>query len=253
MKTKDKLIKFKNKLLDILFPKHIKCIFCGEELNEEAEKDTCASCLKTLPFITRPCLRCGEQLKDGFSNICVACNRTNRNFVEARSVMEYTSEVVALVHKFKYSNKLYLAEPMVKYMSEIFATWSVMPDYICDVPIHANKMKKKKYNHSSVLAKNISENFGIEYLPLCEKIKDTVSQTTLTNKERRENVIGSYAVKSEFKKSIKNKTILIVDDVITTCATIDEIANTLNMSGAKEVYALSFAHTSLDRDFDEDK
>ena len=48
-------------------------------------------------------------------------------------------------------------------------------------------------------------------------------------------------------------TILIVDDVITTCATIDEIANTLNMSGAKEVYALSFAHTSLDRDFDEDK
>ena len=243
MKTKEKLINFKEKLLNIFFPSHIKCVFCGEELNEHAVYDTCSHCQQTLPFITRPCLRCGEQMPDSYSNVCYACNKNNRYFTQAKSVFEYTNNVYAIVHKFKYSNKKYLAEPISKYMSELLATWNISPDIICDVPIHEKKLKKKKYNHSTLLAQKISEYFGIPYLPLCTKIINNPSQTELERNQRKENVKDAYTINPTYKKDIKDKTILIIDDVITTCATIDEISKTLLNAGAKEVYAFSFAHT----------
>ena len=77
-------------------------------------------------------------------------------------------------------------------------------------------------------------------------MKDNPSQTEFNFKQRKENVLNAYTVKPEFRKDIKNKTILIVDDVITTCATIDELSKTLLKYGASEVYALSFAHTQVD-------
>jgi len=247
MKTKDKMKRFGSKILDILFPKHIKCIFCGEELNEKSTNDTCADCIEKLPFITRPCLRCGEQLADAYSNVCPACFKENRNFREARSVFEFTDKVVLLVHKFKYSNNHYLAEPITNYMGEVFAKWNIIPDYVCDVPMHANKTKTRKKNHSTILASTLAEMFSLEFLPICEKIKDNFSQTELTFAKRQENVANAYTVKPEHRKTIKGKTILIVDDVITTCATIDELSKTLLKYGAREVYALSFAHTQVDR------
>ena len=133
-----------NKILDILFPKHIKCIFCGEELNEKSVYDTCTDCMKTLPFITRPCLRCGGQMADSYSNVCPRCNKDNYHFTQSRSVIEYTDIVVSLVHKFKYNKKHYLVEPMVQFMGEVFAKWNIMPDFVCDVPMHPNKLKKNK-------------------------------------------------------------------------------------------------------------
>ncbi len=114
-----------NKILNILFPKHIKCIFCGEELNEKSTNDTCSDCMQTLPFINRPCLRCGGQMADSYSNVCPRCNTENHNFTQARSVIEYTDIVVSLVHKYKYNKKYYLAEPMVQFMGEIFAKWNI--------------------------------------------------------------------------------------------------------------------------------
>lgn len=247
MRTKEKIKTFASKVLDLFFPKHIKCIFCGEELNEDSLYDTCAVCQQTLPFITRPCLRCGSQLSDSYSNVCHECYTNNRYFREARSVIEYTDKVVSLVHKFKYNSKHYLAEPMLQYMGEVFSKWRIIPDIVCDVPIHANKMKRNKKNHSSILASGLAEMFGLEYLPLCEKVKDNFSQTELTFEERQKNVSDAYIVKPEHRKQIKGKTILIVDDVITTCATINEIAKTLLHYGASEVYAISFAHTQLNR------
>jgi len=244
---KEKFKGLGNKVLDILFPRHIKCVFCGEELNENAVHDCCEVCLKTLPFITNPCLRCGEQMQDSYSNVCTACFNKNRNFRQAKSVLEYTDKVVALVHKFKYSKKYIFAEQIVAFMAEVLATWNIEPDIICDVPIHKNKIKKVKKNHSSILATQIADKFDFKYLPLCEKVKDNPSQTEMAFKERQENVKDAYVVKPEFRKEVKDKTILIVDDVITTCATIDEISKTLLNAGAKEVYALSFAHTSLSK------
>ena len=119
-------------------------------------------------------------------------------------------------------------------------------DFICDVPMHKNKLKKRKVNHGTILAKGVAEKFNIEYLPLCEKVVDNPSQTTLKFSERKKNVKDAYVVNKEFKKQIKGKTILIVDDVITTCATIEELSGILLDAGANKIYALSFAHTNLE-------
>ena len=243
-----KLKNIKNKILDILFPKHLKCMFCSEELTETAVYDTCSQCFSTLPFITHPCARCGEQVADNYSSVCLKCKTNNHNFVIARGVLEYTNKIVALVHKFKYNNKTYLAEPMVNYMAELYAKLNIFPDIVCDVPMHKDNLRKRKFNHSTLLAKTFAEKFNLTYLPVCEKVVNNKSQTSLSFAERKINVKDVYAINKTYAKEIKGKTILIIDDVITTCATIDEVAKTLIEHGAKEVYALSFARTNVNRE-----
>jgi len=239
--------KFKSKILDILYPKHIKCIFCGEELNFTTQFDTCSFCFQTLPFVNNPCLRCGEQLKNPITSACAKCKTHNHNFEIARGVIEYTDKIVALVHKFKYTRKTYLAEPMVNYMAQLFATLNIFPDIICDVPMFKTDLKKRKLNHSTLLATTFANLLGLNYLPLCEKVKNNKSQTSLSFAERRNNVKDAYKLNPAYAKEIKGKNILIIDDVITTCATINEIASVLKAHGAKEVYALSFARTTVNR------
>ncbi len=240
-----KLRKFGSWIANLFYPNHIKCIFCGEELDENSTFDTCKLCLQTLPFITNPCTRCGDQLNESYSSVCELCKNKNHNFTQAKSVFEYSGSVLNLVHRFKYNRKTYLTEPITKFMCEIFATWGIEPDVICDVPMHKSKLKKRKKNHSTTLALGISNITNIPYLPLCEKNIDNPSQTTLSFGERHKNVENVYALNKEFLKEIKNKTILIIDDVITTGSTIDELSKVLLSHEAKAVFALSFAHTSL--------
>lgn len=114
------------------------------------------------------------------------------------------------------------------------------------------KEKSRGYNQSKMLAQEFSSKTKIPIYEFCEKVVNTKSQTELNTKERMANVLDSFAFKSEFKKMIKGKVVLIVDDVITTGATTSEISRILLKAGAKECYVISFAHTKLNQmDFEE--
>lgn len=231
-----------NKFLDVLYPKQLKCIFCGDELNEETENETCFNCGQNLPYITNPCSRCGNQLEND-DLICLNCKQNNYNFIQARSVFMYQDEIMLAMKKFKYDRVKIYAESFAKYMSRILATWSIEPDIITPVPLHKTRQKQRGYNQAECLAQIISSKFNIKCLNLCEKIEDNISQTNLNFVERSKNVKGVYKFKNEFKHDIKDKIILLVDDVFTTGATTSEISKILVDAGAKEVYVLTFAHT----------
>ncbi|MBR6779366.1 MAG: ComF family protein [Clostridia bacterium] len=242
---KAKLSKIGEHLLNIMYPKHIKCIFFGEELTEKAYNDTCVDCWKTLPFVERPCLRCGGSVEEVQGNVCLTCHKLNHNFVSARAVFDYTDMIVGLVHKFKYNNKSFLFEPMSNFMTEKLSTWGIEPDIITFVPLHKNKQKSRSFNQAELLAKSIAEKFDIKCIGLCEKIVDNYSQASLNFKDRQENVKDAYKFINRHKQEVKNKIILLIDDIMTTGATADEISKVLLNAGAKEIYVLNFAHRSL--------
>ena len=179
--------------------------------------------------------------------VCLKCKNKNYNFVLAKSVFEYKDLPLKVVHNLKYNGKKYLVEYMVKYLVDIFATWNLFPDFITCVPMTGEKEKEREYNQSKLLAEEFAKVVKVPFRDFCLKVKDIDSQTEFNTKERLNNVIDSFDFKAEHKKEIKNKTILIIDDVITTGATMNEVTKVLLNSGAKECYALSFAHTRLNK------
>lgn len=245
MSFREKFFKIKEKVLDSLFPRDIKCIFCGDELTKESDNSTCAKCLKTLPFIKHKCGRCGGEVH--FGNVCKNCKLNNHNFVQAKSVFNYDDDVTKVVHMLKYGGKLYLAEPMAKFMAQELATWDISPDMITAVPLHDNREKDRGYNQSRLLAENISKSVKIPYVEIADKIVDNPSQTQLGYEKRRENVKGVYKLKSNIRRKIKGKKILIIDDIFTTGATVDELSKVLLDGGASEIFVLTFAHGVADK------
>ena len=242
---KQKMSKFKEKILDLIYPKNIKCMFCAGELNQNSYNTTCEDCLEILPFIKNPCERCGSEMNENQTGVCLKCKNTNYNFAQAKSVFEYVDLPLNVVHNLKYNAKKYLAEYMVKYLLDIYATWNLFADFVTCVPMFELKEKVRGYNQAKLLAEEFAKQTKVPFYELCAKVVDTVSQTELDTKQRMENVADSFAVKPEYKTMVKGKTILIIDDVITTGATTSEISKMLLKAGAKECYALSFAHTRL--------
>ncbi len=236
---------FKEYLLDIFFPRHVKCIFCGEELNGNDYNDTCEKCLLTLPYIKNCCLRCGEPLSADKEGICLRCTSTNYDFELARSVFEYTDKIISVVHKYKYKNQKFLSEPISNYLCDYLAKWDIKVDMVCAVPLFKKKEKERGFNQAKLLAENVAEKFDLPYVDAVLKVKDNPSQTTLSFKERQENVLDVYAINENLKKDIKDKSILLIDDIYTTGATANAIAKILKSAHAKAVYVLTFAHAII--------
>lgn len=242
---KQKISKIKDKILDLIFPKNIKCMFCAGELNQNSHNATCEDCLEILPFIKNPCERCGSPMNENQKGVCLKCKNTNYFFKQAKSVFEYENLPLKVVHNLKYNGRKYLTEYMVRYMLDIYATWNLFADFVTSVPMFELKEKERGYNQASLLANEFSLQTKVPFYEFCSKSVDTLSQTELNTQERIKNVEGSFDFKPEYKKLIKGKTILIIDDVITTGATTNEIAKVLVNAGAKDCYVLTFAHTKL--------
>ena len=122
---KQKMSKFKDMILNLMFPSGIKCMFCGDELNQNSYNTTCVHCLESLPFIKNPCGRCGSSMEENQQGVCFRCKSNNFNFVQAKSVFDYTDSPLNVVHNLKYNGKKYLVEYIVKYLLDIYGTWNV--------------------------------------------------------------------------------------------------------------------------------
>ena len=121
-KVISKSSKIKDFLLDLLYPKHLACIFCDDELDDNSSNDTCYDCLHSLPFIDNGCVRCGAKLTDNNDGICLNCKANNFNFDLAKSVFSYENSIVSAIHRYKYVGHKYLLEPFAKYLLKYLVT-----------------------------------------------------------------------------------------------------------------------------------
>lgn len=242
---KSKLKKVKDYLLNLIFPTHIKCVFCKRELNEQAIYSTCSKCITSLPFITTCCDKCGLPMPIGFLGVCQHCKDLNYDFVQARSVFSYKDEPLALVRKVKFRSKKIFIPEMARYMFEYFVSWNINVDFVTFVPMFPKNEKARGFNQSKLLAEEFSKLSNIATIPCCNKILNTQNQRELSFEKRKENIKDAFKFNKEFKSKIKGKTLLIIDDVFTTGATTSELSKTLISAGAKACYVLTFAHTEL--------
>jgi len=229
------------KILDILFPKGYSCMVCNREIFDNPYW-ICEECEKKLPYLKgNLCLHCSDNVL-GAGNYCKRCK--GRKFICDRAIspFEYNGIVKKLILGLKYSNKRYYAEGVAKFMADCVIKNELEFDYILPVPLCEKRLKSRGYNQALLLTNEISK---ILNKPVLEnvliRVKETPTQTILNTQERLENMKDAFKVKD--KKIIKNKTLLIIDDVYTTGATIDSCCKVLKDSGSSKIYCVTVGHT----------
>ena len=238
-------MKFLDYLKNLLFPKGITCIFCDEEVFDNNSYSTCKECISSLPKIEgKVCLRCGKPISS-MASYCERCKNNTHNFKLARACFKYEGNVRNAIRNFKFKNQQFLSEPFAKYLADLYINEKLNCDVIVFVPMFEQKEQLRGYNQSKLLAKELEKHIHVKVDETSLiKIKNTKSQSDLDFKNRQQNLNGAFKVTN--KQTFKNKNVLIIDDIITTGATLDECARVLTKAGAKNVYAICIAHTMLD-------
>ncbi len=245
MKTKEKtknLTKVIDNFLRLIFPPDIKCIFCGCDINHFYDRPFCDKCAKTLSFnIGNRCRICDEPIENE-AIICDNCQKRKHYFKHAYCPFVYKDKVRESLLSYKMDNKRYLslayAIMITKYIGEDIHNF----DVITFVPMTRKREKERSFNQSKLLAEEIGK---IVKLPVVECLKknfDTKEQKVLNYKERLTNLDNKFSVINSEK--IKGKKILLVDDIITTCATVDACAKLLSKH-ASEISVCAVARNKL--------
>ena len=241
-----------NILLDFLFPP--QCNLCGREVNDNCT--LCVECWAKLEFITSPhCAMCGfpfafqpEQEGVTFDDmLCGHCLANPKPYDKAYAVLSYNDAVKSLIIPFKHGDRTDYAPLFCNWLLNCEPCLFKDMDIIAPVPIHYSRLLKRKYNQAGILADALVKKLqaqqpNMAYCPsLLQRKQATISQGGLRAKQRRANVGNAFRLNLKFKESVKGKSCLLVDDVITTGATVEACAKTLKQAGARKVHVLAIA------------
>ena len=213
------MMDFLGKLLDLLYPR--RCTFCHCLMRSEG--GVCADCRKKLPYTGE----LGREQKFSHVARCV-------------SPLYYEGDVRASLHRYKFGNLTGYAAEYTDLLLKCLDESAVTCDSITWVPLSRRRLRKRGYDQARLLAEEISRRSGVPCEPMLKKLRDNPAQSRTGNAERRRaNVAGIYACPDE--ALVKDKRVLLVDDIVTTGATLSECARVLKQSGAKLVCAVTVA------------
>ncbi len=237
-----KLEKCLNSVKNLLFP--IKFDLCGSLVETSG---LCFQCWKKISWISDPkCRICGTPFEVNIHPLCAECLKNPPCFDKAVSVFKYDDFSKELLIKIKHFDSLHMLSRLSDLMYKSAEFDIKNSDIIVPIPIHFLKRLKRKYNQSELLAKNISKTSKKRYEPrILQKIKTTQPQEGLSGKKRRKNIMGSFGIDAKYFKDIENKNIILVDDVFTTGATVNECSKILKKYKAKSVIVVTIARVIL--------
>lgn len=182
------------------------------------------------------CRRCGSLVDNGTSG-CPRCSRWSSMLIQARSVFVFEGVVRASIHRLKYRRESarseWCATEMARSMPLAFRT----ADVLIPVPLHRSRLRERGYNQSERIARSLGAIAGIEMADVLERTRPTVSQVGLTAEGRWSNVTGAFRATTD----IAGVSVLLIDDVMTTGATLQECASACLKAGAKEVRSYTVA------------
>ncbi|MFH0838647.1 MAG: ComF family protein [Candidatus Omnitrophota bacterium] len=229
--------------INLLYP--ATCIGCDEKLETHDKVPVCKMCFEKIKWNTPPyCSKCGKSMSKNrtYKPTCSDCLRTDVYFTRVWSCCIYEDIIKDAIIKFKYLQGRYL-EP---FFEAIFARFIKMNtdrnliDIIMPVPLFKSKLRDRGFNQSEILATIIHKLLHKPLLlTILQKIRPTKPQQELSRLARLSNVKDTFGVSGS--ANIKNKNILLVDDVFTTGATINECARVLKRAQCQDIYALTVA------------
>ena len=234
-KSRRKIVRnFYHFSLDLIFPK--TCIGCGR-----AGKTLCADCKNQIKMVkTFCCPRCGRINRNG--GYCPNCENQKKNFLTGVLVAaDYErGPTKELIHHLKYAGIIEVAPILAGMLISRLAKSKLRgKKVLVPVPLHWFKKRSRGFNQAEILAKIVSYKAEIPLALALKRKKNTKSQVELTGRERRENLVGAFVCVDA--AAVKDKTVILVDDVATTGTTLNECARVLRTAGARQVWGLVVA------------
>jgi ComF family protein len=245
-------------LFSVLMP--AACSLCGEELAEAALTGICASCWARLrPWRGPACHLCGlpfvsARTQDAAAALCASCRCGEYHFDRARSFGLYVDALRAVILQLKFQRRERLGKRLGELLSgvweEIEEGGGGGPTALVPVPLHVSRQRERGFNQAELLAQGLSASLAktrggpapqVDARSL-RRIRPTPPQTGLSVSARHENVRGVFSVVRP--ERIRDKRIVLVDDVMTTGATLSACAQVLKTAGAQSVHALTLARAT---------
>jgi competence protein ComFC len=219
------------------------CTVCSESI--EWGEYLCLDCQAKAPRITPPfCERCSEPFSGAISSDFECANCAHRRLYFEAAVAVYRSRGVVrhVIHQFKYGHQMHLCRPVGEWLCTALYDERLSRrqfDMIVPVPLHPARQRERGFNQAGLLAKLLSERISVPVKPLLQRTRYTTTQTAFDRSERMENLRGAFRLRR--KADVRGWRVLLVDDVLTTGATLSECARVLKKAGAVSIYAATAA------------
>lgn len=211
------------------------CVLCGSMSHDGL---WCAGCDATLPYLNTPhCPACALPTPAG--EICGRCLTHPSLFTHTTAVFAYTFPLAQLIQAMKYREQLALAHAFAAKLSQRVDS-NALPDYVIPMPLHPAKLRARGFNQSLLLAANLARHHHLELLAhACQRVRDTPPQSALPWKQRKKNVRNAFRCDVD----LTGKRVVLVDDVLTTGASLNALAKAVQQRGASEIKVWVAART----------
>ena len=234
-------MRFLDAFLNFLFP--VKCLLCHKDLLHA--QGLCDVCFLGMEYISPPiCLKCGIPFPSdvGRDHLCGNCLTSGVHFGKARAVGHYKGTMQEAIHQFKHKKKVLLAGPLGALMADYDSDEIDFESYdlLIPVPLHFKRLRERGFNQALSLARSIGRKYEIpiDYTGL-KRIRWVEPQTNLKMKERKRNVMGAFYISDRHREMYEGKSILLIDDVYTSGATVNECSKVLMNAGTSGVDVLT--------------
>ena len=229
-------------MLDMLYPRN--CTACGQPPTPPLDY-LCWDCLSGTLKVEPPfCAVCGDPVAGDVqhSYVCFSCSREMPAFDRARSAVRYDGAVAGALRNLKYNSALWMVNDLsfLLYKCVQAEFHDVEFDAVTAVPLHPSRYRARGFNQSAVLAEKLARRMSVPFRAgLVRRIRPTDTQTGLTAPQRTDNVCGAFKTGLFFRP--RGRKVLLVDDVMTTGATVNACAKALKQGGAAAVYVVTVA------------
>lgn len=218
---KSPILTIAKSFVNLVYPIH--CASCGKSLGSFNESGVCGLCIGRIRRNPKPHLA-----KQGFDRVY--------------SALLYEDVLKELIHAFKYKRRIGLSKLFARFLKECINNNPDIirkADLVTFVPLHNGRLREREFNQSKLLASKVSDEFKIPLTDTLDKVKSTRNQNELSRAERLVNLKDAFRIRPG--ADVMGKTVLLMDDVLTTGATLDQCAMVLKAAGAIEVRCLTLA------------
>jgi ComF family protein len=220
-------------IIDYILPKH--CLLCN--LPSHSGIELCNDCIDNLPKNLKACHYCG--IPSQTNSHCISCNSYKTPFKRTLAPYLYDAGIKHLIGALKFRQNLVTAELLANlFISETMQS-NISADYLLPVPAHKHRLKERGFNQAHEISKALAKKLNIPILTAIQKKKHTTPQSLLSAKQRQTNLKNAFSLTG----SIPISRIAIIDDVITTGSTMNEIAHLLQETGVSHIEAWAIART----------
>ncbi|MDD4378244.1 MAG: ComF family protein [Eubacteriales bacterium] len=225
-----KLIKnLVNGIENLIFPSSIYCVCCGNIIDETRTYSLCDHCMEHIIWLNEKASIKSDQYNFSYLDKVFSC-------------CQYGLYPRTMVFSLKYNGKTYIARILGRIMADKLNLTEEKFDLVVPVPMFKKKEKRRGFNQAALIGKYLGRETGIKHIADCLiRVSDTPPMRGLGPIERKENVKNMFIISSKWVKILKDKNVLLVDDIFTTGATASECARVLREAGARTVSFIAFA------------